>query len=568
MRDPGLNSLQARLWNRVERAPDQPALAFYDAAGVGQWSTFGDLHARAVATARRLGEEGVKQGDTCIIVLPSGEPSALLVMGALLAGAVPLLVAPPSLLGPSSNLIRVLEHTAKQTGASLIVADDSLGLPQGALLAGSEGRVALAADLIAEQPEDVFAPILPDETDVAAMQLTSGTTGFPRICVWDHRGVLAAIEGMRQAMLLTTEDVCFNWTPLYHDMGLVNNFLLSMIEGVPLTMMSPHDFAADPTMWLLGLADSGATITWSPNFGYALAAQRAREDALDGVRLDRVRAFWNAAERIHLDTMLGFHQKFSPYGVSLGALKTNFGCAENVGGATFSDPEGRFVVEHVDQGLLADHRVAEPVRSDAGAAVVGVGRPYPGMRVAILSDEGETLPDGVVGEIALDSPSRMKGYLGNDDATRQAVGDGHLRTGDLGYLRNGELFWVGRVRERITVSGKKYDPSDFEASLLSVSDLRAGRFAAFGVDDETQGTQRLVIVSEVREPPPPDLEQLRKEIRRRVFSGVGVNVGDVVLVRSGTLTKTSSGKRRHTHFRAMYLDGKLEPLTADNVGAP
>jgi acyl-CoA synthetase (AMP-forming)/AMP-acid ligase II len=372
--------------------------------------------------------------------------------------------------------------------------------------------------------------------------------------------MLAALEGMRGAMALSADDVCFNWTPLYHDMGLVNNFLLCLTEGVPLAMMSPHEFAAEPSKWLRGLHDSGATITWSPNFGYALAAQRVRDESLEGVRLDHVRAFWNAAERIHLSTIQAFAERFAPYGVQPETLKTNFGCAENVGGATFSDPRGSYVVEYLDPDHLSDGKAIPSDRNGRSVAVVGVGRPYPGMKIEIRSPEGQALSDGLIGDILLDTPSRMIGYLGDPDASGQALVDSMLRTGDLGYMRDGEVFWVGRAKERITVSGRKYDPSDFEATLLTVPTLRPGRFAAFGVDNEREGTQRLVVVAEVMEPLSRSLEEIRREIRRKVFMDIGVNVGEVLLVASGSLAKTSSGKRRHNHYRALYEEGALVPL--------
>jgi acyl-CoA synthetase (AMP-forming)/AMP-acid ligase II len=152
----------------------------------------------------------------------------------------------------------------------------------------------------------------------------------------------------------------------------------------------------------------------------------------------------------------------------------------------------------------------------------------------------------------------MVGYLGDARATRRAVYGKLLRTGDLGYMRDGELFWVGRVRERITVRGKKLDPSDFESILLRVPDLRHGCFAAFGVDDGGQGTQHIVIVAEVSDPVSRTPEEITMDIRDQAFQHLGVNVNDVVLVRRGTLAKTSSGKRRHRYFRQLYLEGKLK----------
>lgn len=552
----GPTSLQSMLWERLQAAADEPALTFYRGNELGPWSTFAGFYQQAATTASHLREEGLKSGEICIIVLPSEETAARVVLGTLLLGAVPLLIAPPGLAGPNSNLTRVLEHTLALTRAALVVAQDPLPIAT----TESGARLVQAGSLSIDGIGEISPPHFPKESDLAALQLTSGTTGLPRICTWDHRAILAAFEGMRRAMSLSGDDVCFNWTPLYHDMGLVNNFLLCLAEGVPLALMSPHEFAAEPSRWLKGLSDSKATMTWSPNFGFALAAQRARNEALEGVRLEGVRAFWNAAERIHLSTILAFSDRFAPFGVRPEALKTNFGCAENVGGATFSDPLGGYVVEYLDPDQLGEGKAVPTDRNGPSIPVVGVGRPYPGMKVQIRSSEGQPLPDGEIGEIFLDSPSRMSGYLGDPDASHQALVGEMLRSGDLGYLRNGEVFWVGRAKERITVSGKKYDPSDFEAALLTIPSLRAGRFAAFGVDDEREGTERLVIVAEVIEPLSGSLEDIRKEIRRKVFLDIGVNVGEVLLVSSGSLAKTSSGKRRHNHYRAMYEEGALRPL--------
>jgi acyl-CoA synthetase (AMP-forming)/AMP-acid ligase II len=405
-------------------------------------------------------------------------------------------------------------------------------------------------------------PDLPASDDVAAMQLTSGTTGFPRICVWEHHAVLAALDGMTTAMKLGDRDVCLNWTPLYHDMGLVNNFLLCLTSGVPLVMMSPEVFVRRPALWPRALSDTEATVTWSPNFGFALAARRTRDEELEGVRLDRVRALWNAAERIHHATLVEFAERFAANGLRADAIKTNFGCAENIGGATFSDPDGPFVVEHVDGDLLYDSRIARCVGEGEGghaAAIVGVGRPHPAMEIRILSDDGDPLPDGHVGEIALRTPSRMRGYLNDEASNRWALRGDLVCSGDLGYLRGEELFWVGRSQERIAVRGKKLDPSDFEPVLFDVDGLRDGCFVAFGVDEAELGTQRIVVVSEVREPLTRAPDEIAAEIQKQAFLRMGVAISEVLLVRPRTLAKTSSGKRRHRHFRELYLENGLEP---------
>jgi acyl-CoA synthetase (AMP-forming)/AMP-acid ligase II len=429
-------------------------------------------------------------------------------------------------------------------------------------------RIIFGEENLSPDPTAAMPQVTPLESDIAAMQLTSGTTGFPRVCVWKQKNVMAALDGMALAMDLNNDDICLNWTPLYHDMGLVNNFFLCLTKGIPLTMLNPIDFVNKPALWLRGLFNTASTITWSPNFGFAITAEIVRDDQIENVRLDRVRAFWNAAERIHIETLQAFYKRFAPFGLHRDSLKTNYGCAENVGGATFSNPKGPIVVEQVDEMMLQQKGIARPLtQSDEGRQViqvVGVGRPSPGIEIEILSQKGRRLPDGQVGELALKTPSRMSGYLGQARETRRAIFGDLLRTGDIGYKRGNELFWVGRLRERITTLGKKLDPSDFERVLLRIPNLRHGCFAVFGVDDAQLGTQRVVVVSEVRDATLRPHRDMVSDIQSQVSQQLGVKVYEVILVPRDTLTKTSSGKRRHRYFRQRYLSGELLSLRLDD----
>lgn len=550
-------TLQSELRDRLRESPGRPALAFYGGRD-WRWLDRAEVEASAAAVAHRLADAGAEAGEVCLLVLPSGRLASMATLGSLMLGAVPLLVAPPFIQGDHSSLPRILRHVVERTGARLVVGDER-SLAHGVEEATGDARTLRLDDADAE-PSGSDSPewVEREPADVAAMQLTSGTTGLPRVCVWDHRAVLAALDGMVPAMALSGDDVCCNWTPLYHDMGLVNNFLLCLAKGVPLVLLSPTGFVRRPALWPRALSETGSTITWSPNFGFAITADRCADDELEGVRLDGVRALWNAAERIHLGTMDAFHRRFEPYGLAREALKTNFGCAENVGGATFSDPTGTFVHETVDRWALEEDQVARPpADGDASVDVVGVGRPRPDTGVRIVGPDGKTLPDGRVGEIALDTPSRFREYLGDPEATARARRGGILHTGDLGYVRDGEVFWVGRTQERITIHGRKFDPSDFEWTLLGIEGLREGCFAAFGIDDPEEGTQSLVLVSETRDGGERTVAEVAADVRSRIFSTFGLRVADVVLVPSGTLTKTSSGKRRHNHFRRLYLESGL-----------
>lgn len=558
-------SLQSRLHLQLERAPERRALAFIDAEGRFTWQSLKQVHERAGADSAALARAGCEAGDVCVLILPSDEFCARMVLAVLLRGGIPVLIAPPVLQEASnSSLMQIIQGILQRTRARFVIAHESLEKKRSALAGVHPGTHFFFGEKDFPAAEDRLPPFMPAESDTAALQLTSGTTGFPRICRWQQKNVVAALDGMKQAMRLAESDVCLNWTPLYHDMGLVNNFFLCLTNGIPLAMLSPTDFVKQPARWLRGLHETGATVTWSPNFGYAITAQRVREQEIAGVRLEHVRAFWNAAERIHLETVLAFHDRFAPYGVRREALKMNFGCAENVGGATFTAADEVFVYEKVDAEKLQKEGIAQPVPESGydkpALAVMGAGKPHPGLRIAIADEEGNFLPEGRVGEVLLHTPSRLTEYFGQPEETRQALRGEWLATGDLGYVRKGELFWTGRVRERIVIRGRKIDPSEFEGILLKVAGLRPGCFAAFGVDEARQGTQRIVLLAEVYEPATKPLHALAEEIQARVNQELGVPVSDVAFVPKGLLAKTSSGKRRHRHFRELYLENKIEYL--------
>jgi fatty-acyl-CoA synthase len=567
-----LPTIQERILFHLDAAPDARAIAFVDHRGEFEWQTRAQFFGEAARWGGVLESRGVTPGDAVVIVSVEPEFAATSVLATLQLGAIPLLVAPPAIQGVNSNLQKVLSHTIRKSGARLALLSDgkiATGIDPAADDTGAD--YIAGAEVFRAAPDREPPRVVRDAEEVGGLQLTSGTTGFPRVCVWRHRAITAALDGMADAMGVTGDDVCLNWTPLYHDMGLVNNFFLSLSEGMGLALMSPIEFIRKPALWLRALHATRATVTWSPNFGYAVAAQRIRDDELEGVRLDHVRGFWNAAERIHYDTICQFQEKFEHAGVSWSQLKTNFGCAENIGGATFTAPNKDLLVEHVDSAALHGRGEAVVLDESSAAAegdwIVGAGCAYPGMTLHILGDDDQELPDGRVGRLALETPSRMDGYKEDPAETEAALFGGWVLTGDLGYTRAGEFFWTGRDRERINLHGKKYDPSDFESVLLTIDGLRKGCFVAFGVDDKAQGTQTLVIVAEVEDSISADqYKALGNLVRRTIQVQLGVTIAELAFVAKGTLTKTSSGKRRHRHFREMFVGGELDAVYQSGVG--
>ncbi|TAJ17569.1 MAG: hypothetical protein EPO68_09350, partial [Planctomycetota bacterium] len=287
-------SLQRRILERLDEDPRRPALACVDAHGRFTWRTREQMVARAARAGALLGELGARRGDVVLIVAVEPEAAATATLAAWLAGAVPLLAAPPLVHGLARARTGALRELARRAGARIALVPAALQLAppptcieleHARLLAAADG--ACAADV--ERVRALEPPAL------AALQATSGTTRAPRIALWQQPRVLAAVDGMARGMGLERDDVYLNWTPLYHDMGLVNNLLTCVLHGIPLALLSPLDVVRSPALWMRALADTGATQTWSPNFGYALAAQRCADAELDGLSLAHVRGFWNAA---------------------------------------------------------------------------------------------------------------------------------------------------------------------------------------------------------------------------------------------------------------------------------
>lgn len=549
-----MSTLQRAWRTLVDTDPEALAYTALAARTPPQAYSRAALHRTASGRAAVLRERGVAPGAICAVALASDSECAEWLLGILLLGAVPILAAPLDLRADRAAAAAALCGVVERTRARALVvaadAHDALArvVERGCALCAPTDTVAVGGGDVSVEASSAGA--------IAALQLTSGTTGRPRACAWSHEQVLAAIDGMVGAMDLSPQrDRMMTWVPLYHDMGLVNNFLLCLLRGLPLWMLPPTAFIRRPALWLRSLSDHGITHTWAPNFGYAVATARVADAELEGVRLEHVVGLWNAAERIHAATVAAFARRFAGYGLRRAALGANFGCAEHIGGATFSAPGAGIAVEHVDGERLRTARRAEVVDPAAAGAVpvVGVGAPVPGCEVAVLGPDGAALPDGAVGVVALRSPSCMLGYLDEAGAVDPAVAP--LRTGDLGYLRGGELFWVGRDRETLVLRGRKIDPSEFEAPLLSVAGARPGCFAVFGIEDPERGTERLVVLCERRDD--HSVQSVEQGIRAAVEAAFGLAVDDVRVYPAGTLTKTSSGKRRHLGFRDLYLRGAL-----------
>jgi acyl-CoA synthetase (AMP-forming)/AMP-acid ligase II len=389
-------------------------------------------------------------------------------------------------------------------------------------------------DLEATAPADHAAT----PEDLAFIQYTSGSTGHPRGVMLTHANVMATCRFMSEAAGITRDDRVVSWLPLYHDMGLIGCAFTPPLTGTPLWLLPPD--LRNPRPWLDLITRIRATFTVSPDFGYRNCVRHVRDTA--EVDLTSLKAALSGAEPVRVSTIESFERHF---GLKR-AICPCYGLAE----ATLA---------------VAIWPRNTPLRRDTSGRFLSVGRPCPGVSIRIMEPATDDAPGtamldaGVEGEICVKSPGVMKGYYNNPEATAKVLSpDGWLRTGDLGFVDDeGYLFITGRLKDVIILGGANVVPADIEEVVDHVPGVRYS--AAVGLDSERSGTQRLYVVAEVRAETGTGAEyrDLVREIVSRVHRSRGHRPARVLLVRSGTIPKTSSGKIQRSRLAQLIQGDEL-----------
>jgi len=548
--------------------PDRTAYRYLvtgDCDGEIQDISYGRLAERSRAVAAWLQERGLA-GSRAMLLYPPGIEFICGYLGCLSAGVVAVPGLPPH--GRSQNhraLLRMKRLIADADAKVILGGREVIA----ALAAMSEDLPELA-DITCVATEDI-----PDEAaaswrepdldadSVAFLQYTSGSTSAPRGVMVTHGNLLDNERVITERMGHTPDvieeydhELFVSWLPVYHDMGLIGPVLNAAYLGVTATLFSPLHFLQRPERWLTAISRYRPHTSGGPNFAYELCLKNVTPDLLDGLDLSRWKVAFNGAEPVRAATLRRFTETFGPAGFRREALYPCYGLAE----ATLIVTGGSV---HAPPTLAATATASEAGSVDAAA--VGSGRPGPGVTVVIADPERqEELPEGEVGEIWVSGASVAKGYWRNALATRQTFRAGlagregrFLRTGDLGFLRDGELFVTGRLKDLMVIEGRNHYPQDLELSAeMSHWALRPGCTAAFSVDRGEEGEQP-VVVAETAPEAAGEAEKIIDLIRGAISGAHGLRVREVVLVHPGTIPKTSSGKIQRRASRAAYLDGTL-----------
>ncbi|MGF6451846.1 amino acid adenylation domain-containing protein [Pseudomonas sp. ILQ215 TE3946] len=551
------STLVQALQRRAALTPDRVALRFLaetqDQAVV---LSYRELDQRARTIAGALQAEA-SFGDRAVLLFPSGPDYVAAFFGCLYAGVIAVPAYPPESTR-RHHQERLLSIISDAEPRLLLTSADL----RDALLQIDEAPPLLCVDTLdSALAERWVAPDLHGD-HIAFLQYTSGSTALPKGVQVSHGNLVANELLIRHGfgIDLNPDDVIVSWLPLYHDMGLIGGLLQPIFSGVPCVLMSPAYFLGRPLRWLEAISEYGGTISGGPDFAYRLCSERVSESALERLDLSGWRVAYSGSEPIRLDTLERFAEKFAACGFTSDSFMASYGLAE----ATLfvaGSPRGQGIPSlRVDDQALAQNR-AEPGN---GNPIMSCGISQPDHAVLIVDSVSlEELADNAIGEVWATGPSIAHGYWRNPEATAktfvQHAGRTWLRTGDLGFLRDGELFITGRLKDMLIVRGHNLYPQDIEQTIeREVEVVRKGRVAAFAVNIE--GQEGIGIVAEisrsVQKILPP--EALIKAIRQAVAEAYQQAPSVVVLLNPGALPKTSSGKLQRSACRNRLADGSLD----------
>jgi fatty-acyl-CoA synthase len=372
------------------------------------------------------------------------------------------------------------------------------------------------------------------------------------------RVLCANIDASCEAAELTQSEVMVSWLPLYHDMGLVGFLSIPMLKGVQLVQAAPQDFMAHPGSWMQWISDWKGTATAGPNFSWVLATRALKR--MKDIDLSSLTLALSGAEPVDPVAVEAFVNEAGRFGFRAGSVFPAFGMAEVAIGGAFPKRHRGLVCDSVDRIVLERERIAKEVDPNDDDQIHVrrlplLGRAVPGLEMKIVDpDTRVELPERHVGELLLRGTSVTPGYYKRPEATAAMFHDGWLCTGDLAYTLDGELVICGRIKDVIIVGGRNVFPEDIERAVGAIEGVRAGNVIAFGIDGY-KGKETVIVVAEVKD---VDLDRVRADIHHSALEVSGLPPRDVMLVKPGTLPKTSSGKLQRAKCRELYLDGGLE----------
>ncbi len=547
----------------------QPAdIAYRSTDGEGEETvlTYAQLATKVAAVAARLTALKMR-GERALLLYPPGLDFLIGYYGCLAAGVVAVPAYPPRRNRNMARIQAISDDAQAKVALTLHeVSERSTDLLDE--VPRLKELTWITTDEISDDEGRAWKPRKIQPADLAMLQYTSGSTGTPKGVMLTHANLMHNCQIICWGFEPTRDSSGLSWLPTYHDMGLVGGCLMVMFYGRNSTLMSPMAFLQKPVRWLQGISKYRISISGGPNFAYELCTQKITDDQLEGIDLSCWKVAFNGAEPVRAETLEKFTERFAPFGFSHKAHYACYGMAETTLIVTGSF-SGRGPIVRSFDGTALDQRQVVPVADNApgSRALVSCGRILPDEQVAIVNPEThERLPADRIGEIWVSSPSVAQGYWNKLAETAEAFhfnlasGEGpFLRTGDFGFFREGQLYVTGRLKDLIIVRGVNRYPQDIEMTVEKANPrVQSSAVGAFALD--LQGRERLIIVAEVERTRRADWSDVIASVRQAVTGEHELPPDAVILVRFGSIPKTSSGKIQRHACRDEFLEGTLQVI--------
>ena len=522
-----------------------------------QLITVRELLTNAVSAQRKLEAEGIQPGEVVLLIFQHGRDLIRTYFGTILHGAIPSIM--PYLtekLQPEKyrkDLASLIEVT--QPAAIFTYAEFEMEV-RAALKESDSVRTVMVAEELSDGEEPVFDLSRRKPEDIVLLQHSSGTTGLQKGVALSHQAVLNQVSTYADVLHIDPKtDVLVSWLPLYHDMGLIAGFLMPILYGLPLVLMSPFDWVRAPYRLMQAISQYKGTLVWLPNFAYNFCATKIRPRHMEGVDLSSWRLVTNCSEPMRQDSQQLFLEAFQPYGFKASALGTSYAMAENTFAVTQGGVDSPVRIDPVDRDAVQTERIARPaVEGQPAINMVSAGPPIPNTQVKVVDADGNSLTERHIGEIALFSNCMLTEYYHRPDETEKAFIDGWYLTGDYGYMADGEVYISGRKKDLIIVGGKNVYPQDLERIAYTIPGVHPGRAVAFGIFSQKMGTEQVVLVAEVDTDDEDEKQRIANDIRQTITQDSAVALRHVHLVEDGWIVKTSSGKTARLANRDKFLE--------------
>ncbi|KTD35335.1 saframycin Mx1 synthetase B [Legionella moravica] len=532
-----------------------------------QTMTYAELDEQARAIAAALQEQGLNKGDRVLLLFSPGLPLIQAFFGCLYAGCIGVPIYPPA----QEKLLEKAHRIIKNSKPGLVLltaAHLKLFTGTDSKSKGSFAQIpCLAVDSIKSEQGAHWRPLELNKNDIAFLQYTSGSTMHPKGVMVSHGNLIHNLELMCTRFQVNEKSVLFSWLPPHHDMGLIGYILTPIYKMLPVIMMSPFSFIESPLSWLTNITKYKITISGSPNFAYDYCVKRISEEKKQGLDLSSWNIASNAAEPVRKETMEHFYQAFKDYGFQMEAFYPCYGLAEATLLVTCGTPGMRFRTLTLDKEYYQDHRVHFVEENSPGSHVlVGCGALAQNVKIV---DPDTLIPceRDQVGEIWVHGESVALGYWEQKEETKHAFhgkikGDdtnlSYLRTGDLGFIHDEELYVTGRIKDLIILYGKNHYPQDIEYSLIH-SPLRPllRKCAAFVIQNEQE--YELTVVCEIKNElmDTAAQEELFNAIFKLTYQTHQLEINRIVLIPPQAIPHTTSGKIRRNFCRNSLLDHTL-----------